>query len=84
MGDITHPATGNVYDQFLLTGASASITADPGQIARISYIDLNDDIVQVEFSGAGTLTITLTNPSGPAVAVNYNQPTVSYMKGHAT
>lgn len=83
-GDITHPATGNVYDQFLLTGASASITADPGQIARISYVDLNDDIVQVEFSGAGTLTITLTNPSGPAVAVNYNQPTVTYMKGHAT
>lgn len=82
--DIVHPATGNVYDQFLLTGPAASITADPGQIARISYVDLSDDIVQLEFSGAGTLTVTLTNPSGPAVAVNYNQPSVSYMKGHAT
>jgi len=82
--DIVHPATGNVYDQFLLTGAAASITADPGQIARISYVDLTDDIVQLEFSGAGVLTVTLTNPSGPAVAVNYNQPSVSYMKGHAT
>ena len=82
--NIVHPATGNVYDQFLLTGPAASITADPGQIARISYVDLTDDIVQLEFSGAGTLTVTLTNPSGPAIAVNYNQPTVSYMKGHAT
>ncbi len=82
--DIVHPATRNVYDQFLLTGPAASITADPGQIARISYVDLSDDIVQLEFSGAGTLTVTLTNPSGPAVAVNYNQPSVSYMKGHAT
>jgi len=83
-GDIVHPTTQNVYDQFLLTGTSATITADPGQIARISFIDLNDDIVQLEYSGAGTLTIALTNASGPAVAVNYNQPTVSYMKGHAT
>ncbi len=86
--DIVHPATGNVYDQFLLTGssagASATITADPGQIARISFIDMNDDIVQLEYSGAGVLTVTLANPSGPAVAVNYNQPTVSYMKGHAS
>lgn len=81
--DITHP-NGNVYDQFLMTGASATVTADAGQIARISFIDLNDDIVQLEFSGAGTMTLTLANPTGPAVAVNYNQPTVSYMKGHAT
>lgn len=81
--DIHHP-NGNIFDQYLLTGASATIKADPGQISRISYVDLNDDIVQVEFSGAGSLTLTLTNPTGPAQPVNYNQPTVSYMKGHAT
>ncbi len=81
--DIVHP-NGNVYDQFLLTGTAATITADPGQIARISFVDLNDDIVQLEFSGAGVLTLTLANSSGPAVAVNYNQPTVNYMKGHPT
>ncbi|HRE82660.1 MAG TPA: hypothetical protein PLN52_16570 [Opitutaceae bacterium] len=81
--DIHHP-NGNIFDQYLLTGASATVKADPGQVTRISYIDLNDDIVQVEFSGAGTLTLTLSNPTGPAQAVNYNQPTVSYMKGHAT
>jgi hypothetical protein len=82
-GDIVHP-NGNVYDQVLLTGDSATITADTGKVTRISFIDLNDDIVQVEFSGAGTVTLTLENPSGPAAPIKYNQPTVTYMKGHAS
>ena len=79
--DIVH-ANGNIYDQVLLEGPAAAVTADPGQVLRLSYIDLTDDIVQVEFSGAGTLAITLDNPSGPAAPVNYNQST-AYMKGHA-
>jgi len=81
--DIQHP-NGNIYDQFLLTGTATVITADPGQVARISFIDANDDIVQVEYSGSGTLTLQLANATGPAVAVNYNQATVSYMKGTPT
>jgi hypothetical protein len=81
--NIVH-SNGNVYDQILLTGASATVRADPNQITRVSFIDLNDDIVQVEFSGAGTLTLSLENPSGPARATKYNQPAVSYMKGHAS
>lgn len=81
--DIYLAAKGNTYDQVLLTGASATITADPGQVTRISYVDLTNDIVQVEFTGAGALSITLDNASGPAVATNYNQPDVAYMKGHA-
>lgn len=78
-----HHLNGNVYDQVLLTGPAATLTADPGQVTRVSYIDLSNDIVQVEFSGAGTLTITLDDASGPAAPVNYNQA-VEYMKGHAT
>ena len=80
--DIVHPVTGFAYDQILLQGAAATITADPGQIVRMSYIDTNDDIVQVQFSGAGALTVTLDNPSGPATPVKYNQ-SVTYMKGQA-
>ena len=76
-------SNGNVYDQILLSDTAASVKADPGQILRISYIDLNDDIVQVEFSGAGTLTLVLDNPTGPATPLKYNQ-TVNYMKGHAS
>jgi hypothetical protein len=75
---------GNIYDQLLLQGDAAGITADAGQIVRLSFCDLNGDIVQVEFSGAGTLAIGLDNASAAQVAMNYNQPTVSYVRGHAT
>ncbi len=81
--DILHP-TGNTYDQVLLQGPAAAVTADAGQVTRISYIDLNDDIVQVEFAGPGTLTLSLDNSSGPAPPAKYVQPNVSYMKGHAS
>jgi hypothetical protein len=67
----------------LLQGDSTTVTADPGKITRISYIDLTNDIVQVEFSGAGTLSVMLDNSSGPATPLSYNQPDVAYMKGHA-
>jgi hypothetical protein len=80
--DIPHP-NGHIYDQILLTGATASVTADPGQMVRVSYVDPNDDIVQIEFAGAGTLSIQLNNSSGPAQPLNYHQPEVAYMKGDA-
>ncbi|HVS51805.1 MAG TPA: hypothetical protein VHD62_05565 [Opitutaceae bacterium] len=80
--NITHPNK-NVYDQVLLEGNAATITADAGQITRTSFTDLNGDIVQVEFSGAGSLSIVLDAPSGPAPATNYNQPDVAYMQGNA-
>ncbi|MBL9194942.1 MAG: redoxin domain-containing protein [Opitutaceae bacterium] len=79
--DILHPS-GTTYDQILLAGTAATITADPGQVTRLSYIDLNDDIVQVEFAGAGALTITLDGATGPSLPLKYNQGT-AYMKGHA-
>jgi hypothetical protein len=80
--DIT-ASNGNIYDQILLGASAASVKADPGQILRISFLDLNDDIVQVEFSGAGTLTIVLDAATGPATPLKYNQATTNYMKGHA-
>ncbi len=79
---IVHP-NGNIFDQILLTGAAETITALPGQVARTSFVDLNGDIVQVEFSGTGTLSLVLDDSSGPATPVNYNQSSVSYMTGHA-
>jgi hypothetical protein len=76
---------GNVFDQILLTGAAATFTADASQnqITRLSFVDVDDDIVQVEFSGAGSVSIMLANPSGPAGPVKYNQSNISYMKGTA-
>ncbi|MEX2043739.1 MAG: immunoglobulin domain-containing protein, partial [Opitutus sp.] len=81
-GNIQHP-NGNRYDQLLLTGSAATFTADAGQVTRISYIDLSDDIVQLEFSGAGSVTLVLDAASGPATPINYNQA-VNYMKGHGS
>jgi hypothetical protein len=80
--NIPHP-NGNIFDQVLLKGVAATITADAGQATRMSFVDLTNDIVQVEFSGAGTLSVVLDGSSGPAQPVNYNQPSVAYMKGHA-
>jgi cyclophilin family peptidyl-prolyl cis-trans isomerase len=78
--DIQHP-NGNRYDQVLLQGPAASVTADPGQVTRISFLSVTDDIMQVEFAGSGTLTVGLSPASGPAAPVKYNQPGVAYMKG---
>jgi hypothetical protein len=79
--DLVHP-NGNVYDQFLLTGLAATVTADPGQVTRLSFVDLNDDIVQVEFSGPGSLSLSLDAASGPALPRLYVQ-SVAYRRGHA-
>jgi uncharacterized delta-60 repeat protein len=79
--------TGNVYDQILMTGPAVTVTADAGQLTKVNFIDANattgDDIVVIEFSGAGAMTINLDGASGPAAPVKYNQPTVNYMKGIA-
>jgi hypothetical protein len=80
--NITHQ-NGHIYDQVLLTGSAATATADADQVLRISFIDLSDDIVQVEFSGAGTLSIVLDSATGPAAPTKYNQSGVSYMRGLA-
>lgn len=85
--DVHHP-NGNIYDQVLLQDAGAGITADfspdpaQNQVTRISYIDLNDDIVQIEYSGPGTLSLVLESPTAPAKPAKYNQD-ISYMKGRA-
>lgn len=81
--DIQHP-NGNVYDQVLMTGASVTVTADAGQTTRVSFVDLQGDILQAEFSGAGTLTISLDQFQAAAEAAKYNQPGVEYVGGLAS
>ncbi|ACB77524.1 Ig family protein [Opitutus terrae PB90-1] len=79
--NIVHP-NGNVYDQVLLGGTGASITANTNKVTRVSFLDLTNDIVQVEFSGAGTLSVVMDDASQPAPALNYNQADVDYVRGH--
>ena len=79
--NIQHP-NGNIFDQILLTGLSATVQAKEGQITRVSFMDENEDIVQAEFSGSGTFTITLdpTTYKPPALPARYNQD-VKYVTG---
>lgn len=77
---IRHP-NGNVYDQFLLTGAAGTIRTADGKIARISLLDERGSIVQFEMSGPGALTVVLANSSGPKAPALYNQPGIEYMQG---
>ncbi len=79
--NIQHP-NGNIFDQVLLTGESIRLQARPNQITRVSFMDENEDIVQVEFSGAGAFTVTLDAATflPPAIPPRYNQ-TVEYVTG---
>lgn len=79
--NIVHP-NGNVYDQVLLQGQTVTVRAHSGQITRTSFIDENDDLVQVEMTGSGQLTISIDPViiSGPVFPVNYNQD-IAYVKG---
>lgn len=81
--NISH-SSGTVFDQFLLSGEAGSFTADPGQVARMSFLDENGSIVQVELSGAGAITVVLQRAAGPMAPTLYNQTGVLYMKGKAT
>ncbi len=79
--NIMHP-NGNIFDQILLTGESIRLQARKNQITRISFMDEDEDIVQVEFSGAGTFTVTLDPATflPPALPPRYNQA-VEYVTG---
>ena len=79
--NIQHP-NGNIFDQILLTGETIQLQARPGQITRVSFMDETEDIVQVEFSGAGSFTVTLDPATflPPAIPPRYNQA-VEYVTG---
>ncbi len=81
-GENIQHANGNVFDQILLTGESVQLQAKPGQITRVSFMDETEDIVQVEFSGVGTFTVTLDPATflPPAIPPRYNQA-VEYVTG---
>ena len=79
--NIQHPS-GNIFDQVLLTGQSVKLRAKENQITRVSFMDENEDIVQVEFSGIGTFTVNLDPATflPPAIPPRYNQA-VEYVTG---
>jgi hypothetical protein len=81
-GENIQHANGNVFGQILLTGESIQLQARPNQITRVSFMDETEDIVQVEFSGTGSFTVTLDPATflPPAIPPRYNQA-VEYVTG---
>jgi outer membrane protein assembly factor BamB len=79
--DIMHP-NGNIFDQVLLTGQSVKLRAKTNQITRVSFLDENEDIVQVEYFGNGNLTLNIDPATffPPALPAKYNQ-NVFYVRG---
>jgi hypothetical protein len=79
--NIQHPS-GNIFDQVLLTGESIRLQARPNQITRVSFMDVDEDIVQVEFSGAGSFIVALDPATfiPPTLPPRYNQE-VMYVTG---
>lgn len=77
--NINHPS-GNIFDQVLLTGESIELQAKPNQITRVSFMD--EDIVQMEFSGFGAFTVTQDPITflPPTLPTRYNQE-VLYVTG---
>ncbi len=82
--NIKHP-NGNIFNQILLTGPNITFNANPRQITRVSFLDENGDIVQVEFSGTGYVTLTLDPDTylPPSLPSRYNQQ-VKYVTGKAS
>jgi hypothetical protein len=80
--DVVH-ANGSIYDHTILGEASAVFTAAKGKPHRISFLDQTDTLVHVDFSGAGTLKLSLQAASGPIRARHYREPKTRYLRGHA-
>jgi hypothetical protein len=75
---------GKVYDQVLMTGSAVTVRADAGQIVRVDFMDVDGDILRAEYSGAGTLTVSLANFVDAALPSRYNISTTKYVSGLAS
>jgi hypothetical protein len=71
------------YDDIPMATPSVTMRAAPGRTTRTSFFDLNNNLVQVHFRGAGTLTISLAYSSKPD-SPTLPSPHVVYLKGHAS
>jgi len=75
---------GKVYDQILMTGSSLSVQADAGQIVRVDFLDADGDITRAEFSGTGTMSISLANFVDAASPSKYTISGTKYVSGLAS
>ncbi len=74
---------GNTYNGFEQSSLVASYAATPGELTRVSFLDLDGDVVFAEFGGNGKLTISFEQyvPGQPSP---YLQSSTWYSQGLAT
>jgi hypothetical protein len=73
-----------IFDEMILRRPTATVTAAPKKPMRVSFLDLRDNLVHVDFSGAGTMTINLAGEGSiePMLSTRGRGP--NYYRGHAT
>ena len=83
--NVVNPFNQLVLDLITITGPLVTIQADTGQIARATYVDENNDIVQVDFFGSGTCTVIIDPDTfgDLETPVKYSLSGVEYVKGRA-
>ena len=83
--DVVNPFNQLVLDLITITGPLLTFRADEGQITRATYVDENNDIVQVDFFGSGTCTVIIDPDTfgDLETPVKYSLSGVEYVKGRA-
>ena len=76
-----------IYDGYKLGDSTATLRSVAGEITRVSFLDLNGDLLFVDFSSddpATEMTTTLEQFSGALEVSPYDQPSTEYARGTAT
>ena len=73
-----------VYDELALRNPTATVSAAPGKPMRVSFVDLHDNLVQVDLSGAGTMTVNLGSATPVEPPLRGKERRWAFLKGHAT
>lgn len=75
---------GNTYNGFELAGETGSFSSIAGEITRISFLDMDGDLMFAEYGSddPNTILIITLEDFTAAVASPYNQPGTTYAQGH--
>ena len=89
-GELKDPGTmfmGHTYNGFELRGSTVTLSATAGEVTRLSFLDINGDVIFVDFSSDSSDTevvVTLEDYMDPLSESPYNQPDSRYAMGLAT
>ena len=78
---------GYTYNGFELRGSTVTLRSVAGEVTRLSFLDINGDVVFVDFSSDSSdteVSVTLEDYMDPLDGSPYNQPDSWYAMGLAT